>query len=94
MTRMPNGASSTAIARVAVMTQPLLALYQVRRGRGLTPAVVAMLRITPLLLRLEARHDLARRQVDRLHVDGEDAVELVLGERFERLRQVARCRRC
>ena len=41
-TRMPNGASSTAIARVAVMTKPLLALYQARRGRGLTPAVDAM----------------------------------------------------
>ena len=58
-TRMPNGASSTAIERVAVMTQPLLALYQVSRGRGLTPAVLAMFRITPRLLRLEARHDLA-----------------------------------
>ena len=46
-TRMPNGASSTAIARVAVMTQPLLALYQHRRGRGLTPAVLATLRMTP-----------------------------------------------
>src|SRR6195952_5629548 len=29
-TRMPNGASSTAIDRVAVITNPLLALYQVR----------------------------------------------------------------
>src|SRR5438034_607611 len=34
MTRMPNGASSTAIARVAVMTKPLLALYQHRRECG------------------------------------------------------------
>jgi len=40
---MPAGASSTALARVAVMTQPLLALYQPSRGRGLTPAVLAML---------------------------------------------------
>ena len=39
LTRMPNGASSTAMARVAVMTQPFEALYQVRFGRGLTPAV-------------------------------------------------------
>src|SRR4029079_7600142 len=46
-TRMPNGASSTAIERVAVITQPLLALYQVRLGRGLTPAVDAMLRMMP-----------------------------------------------
>src|SRR5204862_8074408 len=47
LTRMPKGASSTAIARVAVITQPLLALYQANRGRGLTPAVLAMFRITP-----------------------------------------------
>src|SRR5678816_1703712 len=45
--RIPNGASSTAIERVAVITQPLLALYQARRGRGLTPAVLATLRMTP-----------------------------------------------
>ena len=47
LTRMPWGASSTAMERVAVMTQPFDALYQVRLGRGLTPAVEAMLRITP-----------------------------------------------
>ena len=47
LTRMPNGASSTAQARVAVMTQPLLALYQASRGRGLTPAVLAMFSTTP-----------------------------------------------
>src|SRR6185369_2780047 len=41
------------------------------------------------LLRLEARHDLLRGKVDRLHVDGEDAVEVGLVERLERLRQVA-----
>ena len=52
-TRMPKGASSTAIARVAVMTQPLLALYQASRGRGLTPAVLAMLRITPFFAALK-----------------------------------------
>src|SRR4051812_6455772 len=52
-TRMPNGAGSTAIERVAVMTQPLLALYQVSRGRGLTPAVLAMFRITPPLAALK-----------------------------------------
>ena len=44
---MPKGASSTALARVAVITQPLLALYQARRGRGLTPAVLAMFSTTP-----------------------------------------------
>src|SRR5436190_24315485 len=31
-TRMPKGASSTAIERVAVITQPFDALYQVRFG--------------------------------------------------------------
>jgi len=35
------------MARAAVMTQPLEALYQVRLGRGLTPPVEAMLRMTP-----------------------------------------------
>src|ERR1700742_183411 len=47
LTRMPSGASSTAIDFVAVTTQPLDALYQLSRGRGLTAAVEAMLRITP-----------------------------------------------
>ena len=47
---MPKGASSTALARVAVITQPLLALYQASRGRGLTPAVLAMFSTTPLPL--------------------------------------------
>ena len=46
-TLMPEGASSTASARVAVITQPLDALYQLSLGRGDTPAVEAMLRITP-----------------------------------------------
>src|ERR1019366_1430321 len=82
-TRMPKGASSTAIERVAVMTQPLLALYQARRGRGLTPAVLAMLRITPFFCALK------RGAVDPLDVDRKDAVELVFGEILERLRQVA-----
>ena len=53
-TRMPKGASSTAMVRVAVMTQPLLALYQDKRGRGLTPAVLAMFKMTACLF-LSAR---------------------------------------
>ena len=43
----PKGASSTAIALVAVIIHPFEALYQERRGRGLIPPVEAMLRITP-----------------------------------------------
>ena len=39
--------ADAAIARVAVMTQPLEALYQVRFGRGLTPPVEAMFRMAP-----------------------------------------------
>ncbi|MNY24870.1 hypothetical protein D3C86_1586100 [compost metagenome] len=46
-TRTWKGASSTAMARVAVMTQPFEALYQVRLGRGLTPPVEAMFRMAP-----------------------------------------------
>src|SRR5579864_8562036 len=49
LTRIPDGASSTAILRVAVITQPFDELYHVRFGRGLTPAVEAMLRMTPFL---------------------------------------------
>ncbi len=91
---MPAGASSTALARVAVITQPLLALYQASRGRGLTPAVLAMFSTTPRMpfgagrIGLHARHDLAHRQVDRLHVDRDDAVEIGLADLLERLRQV------
>ena len=46
-TRTPKGASSTAIALVAVIIQPLEALYQLSFGRGLRPAVEAMLRMAP-----------------------------------------------
>jgi len=49
LTRMLSGASSTAMVRVAVIIQPLEALYQFRRGRGDTPAVEATLRIAPCL---------------------------------------------
>ena len=47
LTRTCEAASSMAIARVAVITQPLEALYQVRFGRGLTPPVDAILRMAP-----------------------------------------------
>ena len=47
-TRTPKGASSTAIVRVAVFTQPFELLYQFKFGRGETPAVEAMFKITPL----------------------------------------------
>lgn len=46
-TRTPDGANSTAMARVAVIIQPLEALYQLRLGRGLSPAVEATFRIAP-----------------------------------------------
>src|SRR6185437_56549 len=53
LTRMPSGASSTAIDLVAVTIQPLDALYQLSRGRGLTAAVEAMVRMTPDLAALK-----------------------------------------
>src|SRR5690349_23999332 len=53
LTRTPSGASSTAIDLVAVTIQPLDALYQLSRGRGLTAAVDATLRIAPRLLALK-----------------------------------------
>ena len=46
-TRIFLGASSAAIDLVMVMTAPLDALYQVSPGRGLTPAVDAVLMMTP-----------------------------------------------
>ena len=48
-TDVADGASSTAMARVAAIIQPLDALYQARFGRGLTPPVEAMFRIAPCL---------------------------------------------
>ena len=47
LTRTPAGASSIAIALVAVFIQPFEALYQLSRGRGETPAVEATFRIAP-----------------------------------------------
>ena len=46
-TRILKGANSIAIDFVAVITQPLLALYQVRFGLGLMPAVEAIFNIQP-----------------------------------------------
>ena len=44
-----NVASSIAIALVAVIIQPLLALYQFNLGLGHKPAVEATFKITPFL---------------------------------------------
>ena len=71
-------ASSTAIARVAVIIHPLEALYQLRLGRGDTPAVEAMFRIQPVRRRLHRRHESARRQIDGLVVHRHHPVELIL----------------
>ena len=46
--RTPNGACSAATARVAVITHPLRALYQASRSLVLTPAALAVFKITPL----------------------------------------------
>ena len=46
-TRMPKGASSTAMVLVAVFIQPFELLYQFRLGRGDTPAVDAIFKIAP-----------------------------------------------
>jgi hypothetical protein len=47
LTRIPSGASSTAIDLLIAITAPLEPLYQVRPGRGRSPAVDAMLRKQP-----------------------------------------------
>ena len=49
LTRMLSGASSAAIERDVTMAAPLLPLYQVRPGRGRTPAVDAIVTKTPFL---------------------------------------------
>ena len=46
-TRMLSGASSAAMDRLVTMAAPLLPLYQVRPGRGRTPAVDAIVMNTP-----------------------------------------------
>ena len=48
LTRMLSLASSAAIERDVTIAAPLLPLYQVRPGRGRTPAVDAMVMNTPL----------------------------------------------
>ena len=47
LTRIRSGASSTAIDLLIVITAPLEPLYQVRPGRGRSPAVDAMLTKQP-----------------------------------------------
>src|SRR6476660_7661576 len=47
LTRILSGPSSTAIDLLVPITADLLPLYQVRPGRGRTPAVDAMLMKTP-----------------------------------------------
>ena len=49
LTLIPKGANSTAIDLVAVIIHPLVELYQLSRGLGLTPAVEAIFKITPYL---------------------------------------------
>ena len=66
---------------VRLITAPLLPLYQTRPGRGRMPAVEAVLMIAatrPLL----AKHgdQMPRREIDRFHVDGVDAVEFLFAD--------------
>ena len=79
-TRMFDWASSAAMDLVAVMSQPLLALYQVSPGRGLKPAVEAL---------FHHRHHVATGQLYGFCVDVQYAVELGFVEFFKALRQVA-----
>lgn len=51
LTQIFMGASSTAIDFDRIFTAPLVALYQVRPGRGRTPAVEPILMIDPPLCR-------------------------------------------
>jgi hypothetical protein len=94
LTRTPDGASSTAIDLVAVIIQPLEELYQLRRGRGLTPAVEATLRMAPAALLFHDRNKMAGRQVNRLAVDRDHPVEILLADVLHRRGQMSDRRHC
>src|SRR5207342_1540950 len=64
-TRIPSGASSTAIDFDSRFTAPFDALYQVSPGRGLIPAVEPILMITPdFLARISGTTAWANRKID------------------------------
>ena len=88
LTRMPKGASSTAIDFVAVTSQPLLALYQVRRGRGLTAAVEATLRMAPARADLNSGTKAFAVLNTARMLTPDDAVEVGVGHLLHRHRQV------
>ncbi len=75
LTRMRSGPNSTASDFDNRFTAPLLALYQVRPGRGRMPAVDPMFRITPPFLLAHQRHHREHHVIDRLDVHREHLVE-------------------
>ena len=85
LTRMLCGASSAAIERDVVIAAPLLPLYQVRPGRGRTPAVDAIVMKAPLRFFRKCGTACLRRQKQALHVDPVDPVELGFGHVEHRL---------
>ena len=60
-----------------VMAAPFEALYQVRPGRGRRAGGRGRVDDAAAALLAHQGHDLQRRQIDRLHVDGENAVEFL-----------------
>ena len=77
---------------VAVIIQPLEALYQLRRGRGLSPAVEAIFRMAPVPGLFHQWHKMAGHQEHRFRVDREDPVKLGLVNILHRRRQMGDAR--
>ena len=78
LTRMPSGASSTARDLVRMFTAPLVLLYTESPGLGRSAAVEEVLTHHAATARAESRKGHLDGQVDRLHVDREEAIELRL----------------
>ena len=69
LTRMLSRASSAAIERDVTIAAPLLPLYQVRPGRGRTPAVEAMVMNTPPRFSRKCGTAWRAVRIQALHVD-------------------------
>ena len=77
-----------------MIAAPLEPLYQVSPGRGRTPAVEAVVMIEPPPRFSISGTHASVDEIDRLHVDRVDAVELVLGDVQQRLVPVRARRHC
>ena len=73
---------------VAVIIQPLEQLYQLSRGRGLTPASGGDIENGAGAALLHTRNEVAGGQIDRLGVDRQHPVEILFADIFQRRRKM------